>query len=625
MSTTSALVVALDYIARGWNPLPLPYRTKRPTDDSWQNRVIDADSAPCFFNGGPQNIGVVLGPSSHGLTDVDLDAPEAIVIAPYLLPPTPAIFGRPSKRASHWLYKTNLSSTTSTAAIRLRAPAGATLIELRIGGDRGAQTVFPGSTHESGEPISWEQDGQPATVIGSELLARVKRAGAACLIAGAWPAPGGRHDAALAVGGFFARAGLTTDEIKLMAEAIARAAGDPEWPDRVRTAVDSARMHASGGKTFGLPKLIEIIGEAAAVKVADWVGYRKSTAESPPALTILTGTEFLAGFVPPNYLIDGVLQRRFLYALTGQTGHYKTAVALRIMQLVCSPSGGVLAGHAVTPGRAAYLVGENPDDVRMRVIGDNSIVGDAWLANAIFVPGVFNTDALLEEIEKLGLLDLLIIDTSAAYFLGEDENSNKELGDHARKLRHLISLPGGPCCIALCHPIKYAAEPSQLLPRGGGSFLAEVDGNLTLWRDDQRAALHHTDKFRGPGFASIPFRLEPVTTGTLKDSEGRLIPTIRAVPISDEEEEREAETTHTDENKLLVARLEGGDGMSITDMAHALGWLLPDGGPARARVQRRLANLKKAGLIKPERGKWELTPKGEKLARKLKEKPPWEP
>jgi hypothetical protein len=54
----------------------------------------------------PTNVGIVLGPSSQGLTDVDLDCVEAIAIAPYILPRTEAIFGRASKRASHWLYYT---------------------------------------------------------------------------------------------------------------------------------------------------------------------------------------------------------------------------------------------------------------------------------------------------------------------------------------------------------------------------------------------------------------------------------------------------------------------------------------------------------------------------------------
>ena len=140
------LEVALGYIQRGWNPVPIPPRMKRPLDDEWQLRRIDAAAAPNYFNGAPQNIGVQLGPASGGLTDVDLDCPEAVAIAPYLLPKTGAIFGRASKRASHQLYLTDLSSTFDSAAVQLKEhKTKGMLLELRIGGgDKGAQTeLFP--------------------------------------------------------------------------------------------------------------------------------------------------------------------------------------------------------------------------------------------------------------------------------------------------------------------------------------------------------------------------------------------------------------------------------------------------------------------------------------------------
>src|SRR5262245_2509274 len=96
---TSPLDIALDYIGRGWNPVPVNYRAKKPSAGSgWQLRIIDATNAAHYFNGGEMNIGVVLGPSSQGLTDVDLDCDEARAIAPYILPRTGAIFGRAEPR-----------------------------------------------------------------------------------------------------------------------------------------------------------------------------------------------------------------------------------------------------------------------------------------------------------------------------------------------------------------------------------------------------------------------------------------------------------------------------------------------------------------------------------------------
>ncbi len=131
----NALEIALDYIGRGWNPVPVPFRQKRPIIDAWQDLTINVDNASTYFNGNAQNIGVALGAASRGLTDVDLDCPEAIAVAPYLLPRTGAIFGRPSARASHWLYVTDLASQIEQATLLFNDPTTKErLLELRIGG-----------------------------------------------------------------------------------------------------------------------------------------------------------------------------------------------------------------------------------------------------------------------------------------------------------------------------------------------------------------------------------------------------------------------------------------------------------------------------------------------------------
>lgn len=105
------LAVALDYINRGWSPIPVKYRAKNPdAGDDWQKLRITAATAPRYFNGKPQNIGILQGQPSGGLTDVDLDCLEAIAAAPFLLPET-AVFGHASKPNSHWIYKTNLFET----------------------------------------------------------------------------------------------------------------------------------------------------------------------------------------------------------------------------------------------------------------------------------------------------------------------------------------------------------------------------------------------------------------------------------------------------------------------------------------------------------------------------------
>jgi P4 family phage/plasmid primase-like protien len=269
------LDTALSYCRRGWNPVPIPHRAKGPLDKEWHRRRIDEAEAPRFFNGAAMNIGVALGPTSAGLTDVDLDCAEAIALAPYLLPRTGALFGRPGKPSSHRLYVTDLAGRIDKGAIRHRDPERRALVELRVGGgERGAQTVFPGSTHESGEAIRWEQDGEPATVDGPKLQRAVAALAAGCLLVRGWPDKGGRHDAALVVGGVLARAGWGADEARHLVGAVAQAAGCADVKAKGDAAASAVKGLADGTYVYGFPALVEFFGEPVAAKVAEWVGFK---------------------------------------------------------------------------------------------------------------------------------------------------------------------------------------------------------------------------------------------------------------------------------------------------------------------------------------------------------------
>lgn len=277
------------------------------------------------------------------------------------------------------------------------------------------------------------------------------------------------------------------------------------------------------------------------------------------SVRILTKADFIRGFVPPDYLVEGVLQRRYVYSLTARTGDGKTAVALHLANLIGSTWPDHLLGpHPVDKGRVLYLAGENPDDLRMRMIADDALKGrDGSNDRIIVIPGIFDIEEMYEtlvlEAKKSGNIECVVVDTSAAYFLRDNENDNPQMGAHARMLRKLTTLPGGPCVIVLCHPAKHVSEQSHLMPRGGGAFLAEVDGNLTLWRNEGMIDLWWTGKLRGPGFEPITFRLEKIKTTALVDSKGRMMSTVRAVPVTNQEMDDHQQAERSDEDRLLVA------------------------------------------------------------------------
>jgi hypothetical protein len=281
------LQVALSYIARGWNPVPVSRKTKMPIGREWQKRVLTAATAARYFNGAAINVGVQLGPNSHDLTDADLDCPEAVQIGGLLLPATNATFGRKSKPCSHHLYVTDLAEHINKACLQFhdvdskKGKPGTMLLELRIGGGgKGSQTVFPGSLHPSGEEIEWFDTGDPHKLDGKALLSTVRRLATAVLLARHWPIKGARHKAALIIGGFLARAGFSENGATTMVEAIAKAANDPEWSDRVSAARDAVKQYAGNGKVYGLPELIKAFGTDVAEKVVEWLNY-KAPAQSP--------------------------------------------------------------------------------------------------------------------------------------------------------------------------------------------------------------------------------------------------------------------------------------------------------------------------------------------------------
>src|SRR5262245_30346659 len=84
----------------------------------------------------------------------------------------------------------------------------------------------------------------------------------------------------------------------------------------------------------------------------------------PRPQLIVSSRDFVAGYTAPQYLIDGVMQQRRIYSLTGKTGDGKTALQLYIAYLLAA--GSPLGKREVERCRVLYLAGENPDDVRAR-------------------------------------------------------------------------------------------------------------------------------------------------------------------------------------------------------------------------------------------------------------------
>jgi DNA-binding MarR family transcriptional regulator len=279
-----------------------------------------------------------------------------------------------------------------------------------------------------------------------------------------------------------------------------------------------------------------------------------------------------------------------------------------------------LGAREVEQGKVLYLAGENPDDVRMRWIKLCEEMGLDATTDAVFwregtmLLGNSNLwQLLIQDCRVAGPFALVVIDTAAAYYTGQDENDNVQAGTYARLLRSFTKeIAGGPTVLVNTHPPKNA-PPENLLPRGGGAFLFEMDGNLTCVKREQIAEVHWLGKFRGVDFAPISFLLTPGTSERLKDSKGREIWTVTAKPLGAEERATHDAANARNENRVLLV-LANQPGLSIAEMAQALGWAYRTGEPDKSRVFRALKTLEDDGLAKKRADHWEPTRAGREKA-----------
>jgi len=376
----------------------------------------------------------------------------------------------------------------------------------------------------------------------------------------------------------------------------------------------------------GFAKIVKLANE----NDPNWHEQLRTLKKEPERKSLMqSSAEFVAGFTPPDYLIDTLLQRRYVYSFTAPTGSGKTAIALRIAAHVAL--GLPLADKEVERGRVLFFAGENPDDVRSRWIKlCEEMKQEADTLDVVFMPFPLDLmkarERIDEEADERGPFSLLIVDTSASFYSGDDENDNVQLRKHAAMLRTFTDLPGGPTVLVTCHPTK-TPNLDNLLPRGGGSFLAEVDGNLVAIYDQSTRVAEVTThgKFRGPEFAPFSFRLVAGRSEKLVDTKGRSIWTVVARPISNEEMEALEEVGHSDQDDVLRAMLDE-PGLSMMEMAKHLDWNTMDGKPHKVKVFRVLKELVKSKLAEKRRdGHYVLTTKGtaeaEKIPQRVGEKP----
>jgi putative DNA primase/helicase len=245
------------YHDAGYSPIPVMPRSKQPVHSAWPELQLGAQELSAHFDSN-HNVGIVLGNPSSELIDVDIDDTNALLFARYFLPYTKFVFGRKSKPASHYIYTSEVPGSTK------QWKAGKTIVELRA---TGSQTVFPGSIHESGEPIEFYRAmgsdlPDPANTDRKTLESALNKIAIGAVLSWNW-AEGTRHEVALATAGLLAQAGWTEKEVTDFVWAIATVAGDPDIQDRVGCVRTTFECLTRGKSVKARTALVDAIGRDA--------------------------------------------------------------------------------------------------------------------------------------------------------------------------------------------------------------------------------------------------------------------------------------------------------------------------------------------------------------------------
>jgi hypothetical protein len=269
-----AAEAALTYTRFGWEPLVLPFKEKSPRGKWKEPRTWTPESVVYEF-GGNVNLGLALGKRSNGLIDIDFDCPEAAELAKIVLGDLPS-FGRAGSPFSHRVVNAKMKKgrlvyqLPDSAAHTIGADR-AMMLEVR---GNGHQTMFPPSTHPSGEVVGWHDNPHDIpTIDGGELARRCGLLAALSAIAMHYPKVAGERDEiCLILTGVLVRCDLPDDQVDQLVVAVANVAGDDEAEKRGGKTESSREKIEAGEPTWGLPELCARLGmETLEPKLREWL------------------------------------------------------------------------------------------------------------------------------------------------------------------------------------------------------------------------------------------------------------------------------------------------------------------------------------------------------------------
>ncbi len=257
--------------------------------------------------------------------------------------------------------------------------------------------------------------------------------------------------------------------------------------------------------------------------------------------------DFDADLQPPDWIVDGTIERETLTVLSGDTGAAKSIVSSALVLALDAQEWLGLPTHI---DRMTVIDDENPEALilaRLKALGADNELRDRltyFNRQGFRIGDRGSTDAFLRAHLEDFRPDLLVIDTLMAACDVEDQNNNAEA---VRIMRFLGSLATEyECAVLLLH---HERKQSKLLPSSSGQAMmgarqwaGQADAHMTLTVESEliesepdeegNRTLHRTFKWLPrekdrSGRSNVPHR---VAVDSEKDESGRLL----CMVVSDE-------------------------------------------------------------------------------------------
>ena len=329
----------------------------------------------------------------------------------------------------------------------------------------------------------------------------------------------------------------------------------------------------------------------------------KAQAPSRSILSFQSTSQWVNSWRKPDYSVFRMRARRAaVYTITGPAGSGKSSIAACLARMIAL--GEDLDGEPISKQRVLYMSGENSEDDKTRVAidlfkrgMDPSDVDIDWIGGAFSLSN--RMPELVSRMENANRpYGVVIIDSSTAYFLGEDENSNTEMHGYYQKFRTLANLTYNPTIFVLAHPAKYA-DQQNMVPRGGGAIYATTDGNASCTLDKHGIVTLAPMKWRGSRWDPLEFELRGLSDPAFSDSAGRIVETSEAAPLSKAQAQFSRHKLDLDVLSAWVAD----PSLSLRRLADVLGTTFES-------VRTSSERLRQRGWVDLNGRRWEVTTRG---------------